>query len=90
MLAAKPEMVRELSDMLNFGPPYADVYKAKEHVDIETASRLKEYLLGEQFAGKWYYCREDKSEVRNRMPLKQGPTHLLMVFFVFVCLEPEA
>ncbi len=63
-LDAKPEMVAELSAMLNTTEPrYADVSGAKMHMDFATACRLKEYLFGSQFAGKWYYCSEDKNQV---------------------------
>lgn len=63
-LAAKPEMVADLSAMLNTTEPrYADVCGAKMHMNFTTACRLKEYLFGNQFAGKWYYCSEDKNQV---------------------------
>jgi hypothetical protein len=66
VLAVKPEMVSELSDMLNTAEPgYADVFEGKIFIDHETACRLKKYLVGEPFAGKWYYCGEDKKKVRN-------------------------
>jgi hypothetical protein len=64
VLMAKPEMVTELSAMLNTTEPqYADVVGAKRHTNFETARRLKEYLFGEQFAGKWYYSIEEKNLV---------------------------
>jgi hypothetical protein len=47
VLAVKPEMVTELSAMLNTADPqYADVVGAKKHMNFETARRLKEYLFG--------------------------------------------
>jgi hypothetical protein len=86
VLTAKPEMVRELSDMLNISEPlYADVSGARHHMNIETSSMLKEYLFGEPFEGKWYYSSEEKSKVRNRSTVGAIVTLLLMFF----CLEPE-
>ena len=64
VLAAEPEMVAELSAMLNTTEPrYADVAGATAYMNFATACRLKEYLLGSQFAGKWYYCSGDKNQV---------------------------
>ena len=72
VLLVKPVMVRELSNMLNTTEvEYADIYGAKRRMGFETASFLRKYLLGEEFAGKWYYCAEDKSKVRD---IHSGPS----------------
>lgn len=67
VVANRPEMLSELSDMLNAtDPEYADVawvVWGRGRVDKETASRLRGYLLGDQHEGKWYYCAEDKNKV---------------------------
>jgi hypothetical protein len=64
VLATRPEMVPELDAMLNTTEPrYADISGAKMRMNFATACRLKEYLFGSQFAGKWYYCSEDKIKV---------------------------
>ena len=66
VLFVRPPMVQELSSMLNDTEiEYADVFGAKRGMDLETESCLTEYLLGEEFAGKWYYCSEDKAKVRG-------------------------
>ncbi|KAK4238256.1 hypothetical protein C8A03DRAFT_43955 [Achaetomium macrosporum] len=66
VLAARPEVASELSDMLNTTEPqYADVSGAKRHMNVETACRLEKYLIGDQFAGTWYYCGEDKKNPRH-------------------------
>ena len=63
-IAAKPEIVEKLSGMLNTTEPeYADVFGAKRHMKITTASSLRNFLLGEQFADVWYYSAEGKSKV---------------------------
>jgi hypothetical protein len=60
VLAEKPEMVQELSDMLNTDDPkYADVAGAKS-MSFEMASQLMEYICGDEFPGKWYFCEGDK------------------------------
>lgn len=62
VLAAKPEMVEEMSDMLNdHETEYADTSRPESHMDIQTASRLKDHLFGKE--GKWYYSGEEKSSV---------------------------
>lgn len=69
VLVEKPDMISELDAMLNTTEPrYADVYGAQNHMDLETACRLRDYLLGPQFGGKWYYCSEDKSKVLPPIP----------------------
>lgn len=74
VLAAKSEMVKELSDMLNDAETeYADVEWAEERVEFETASLLRDYLFGEQFAGRWYYSGEEKKQVRH-LPLSHIPS----------------
>ncbi|KXX81537.1 hypothetical protein MMYC01_202498 [Madurella mycetomatis] len=56
-------MVLALSSMLNTDESrYADVLGAKKHMNFETARCLSRYLLGEEFAGKWYYCSDEKSK----------------------------
>ncbi len=76
VLAARPDMVPELSAMLNTTEPqYADLYGVKGQMDFATASRLKEYLFGSQFAGKWYYCEVEKNQVLHLTGgLKQNPS----------------
>lgn len=64
VLRTRPELAKELSDMLNDDDThYADVYGAEKFKEEETASRLQKYLFGTQFAGKWYYCAEHESKV---------------------------
>ncbi|KPM39023.1 hypothetical protein AK830_g7545 [Neonectria ditissima] len=63
VLVVRPDLVQDLSGMLNTREPdYADVMGAKRFLDRATALCLKNYLLGTQFAGRWYYCSEDKSK----------------------------
>ncbi|KAK4450390.1 hypothetical protein QBC34DRAFT_461980 [Podospora aff. communis PSN243] len=63
VLRDKPEMASELHGMLNSEEPrYADVFRAMHHIESDTVKRLKDYLLGDQFAGKWYYSSADKSK----------------------------
>jgi hypothetical protein len=73
VLATKPEMVSELSGMFNTAnwcgePQYANVYGAKQRINLEMACRLEDYLFGGEFARKWYYCGDDKKKVRNIPP----------------------
>lgn len=90
VLAAKPEMVSELSGMLNTANfwgelQYADVYGGGKWrlINLEMARRLKEYLFGEEFARKWYYCGEDKEKVRRVPPFRtrHAPNTLLTLSF---------
>lgn len=72
-LEAKPELVSELSAVLNTTEPkYADIAGAERFMNFETTWRLKQYLVGSQFAGKWYYCGEDKNKVRPYRPSTAG------------------
>lgn len=66
VLEVRPEMVQDLSDLLNTeDPQYADVHNAKHNLvyDKFIATSLRDYLLGEQFRGTWYYCAEHKRKV---------------------------
>jgi hypothetical protein len=73
VLAIKPEMAQELSAMLGTADPqYADVFGATKYIGIAIASRLGDYLFGEQFEGKWYYCSEDKSRNPRLNQIIQG------------------
>lgn len=66
VMADRPDMVKEFSDMLNSDEPqYADVFDAKfnlEH-DRTTATMLRDYLLGGGLRGKWYYSAEELRDV---------------------------
>lgn len=63
-LRLKPPLIEQLSSMLNSSKDeYADVSMVQHHIKVETACRLKEYLFGEEFAGKWYYSAEEKAQV---------------------------
>lgn len=65
VLTVKPQLIEDLSDMLNSpDPEYADVSMAEKYMKIETACRLKEFLTSERFAGKWYYTDMERSDVR--------------------------
>ncbi len=86
VLATRPEMVPELDAMLNAKEPqYADISGAKTSMNFATAFRLKEYLFGGQFEGKWYYCSEDKNRVSTYLIdcpcLTRGPPPLTNVSF---------
>jgi hypothetical protein len=82
VLVAVPEMVQELSDMLDTTEPeYADVSGAKKHINLETASILREYLFGEEFAGKWYYSGVEKSKVWEHSRLESPILSLTIVFW---------
>jgi len=86
-LEAKPDLVSELSAVLNTTEPtYADIAGAKRFMNFETAARLKEYLVGSQFAGKWYYCSEDKNKVRTVLTDQARPGASLLI----TSLESEA
>lgn len=62
VLAAKPQLVQQLSDMLNTDEPkYADVSIAKRNMTVEMASKLKDFLF--EASGKWYYTAKEKSKV---------------------------
>lgn len=56
VLAAKPDMAAELSEMLNDPSPdtYADVAGAKGGMGLQMATVLRDYLTGRPFSGKWY------------------------------------
>jgi hypothetical protein len=55
-------MVSELSDMLESTyPEYADVAAAKEHMGIEAATRLRDYVLAKLPSRGWYYRGESKA-----------------------------
>jgi hypothetical protein len=73
VLATKPEMAQELSAMLSTADPqYADVVGATKFMGIATATCLRDYLFGEQFEGKWYYCHEDESRNPRLDQIIQG------------------
>ncbi|KAL8365390.1 hypothetical protein RB595_004273 [Gaeumannomyces hyphopodioides] len=74
VLRKKPEMVEELSDLLNAPEPgFADVCDvSRRRVRQSLATRLKNYLFGEQFAGKWYYSAEDKDETSRHDHILKG------------------
>lgn len=64
VLDGRPDMVTQLSDMLNTTEPqYADVVGAKKYMTMKMASLLKEHLIGGKFKNNWYYCNEEKSKV---------------------------
>ncbi|KAH6633897.1 hypothetical protein B0J18DRAFT_452760 [Chaetomium sp. MPI-SDFR-AT-0129] len=72
-LEVKPEVVSELSALLNtIEPKYADIAGAKSNMNFETASRLKTYLGGAQFANKWYYSSEDLAKNPRLEHIIQG------------------
>ena len=75
VLAAKPDMAAELSEMLNSPTPpkYADVIGAKECMGLEMATVLRDYLTGQPFSGKWYYSGRDKAKVSGMPPLAKRP-----------------
>ncbi|KAK3309069.1 uncharacterized protein B0T15DRAFT_483533 [Chaetomium strumarium] len=59
-LEAKPDLVSELSAVLNTTEPeYADIAEAKRFMKFETAR-------------KWYYCSEDKNKNRRLDHIIQG------------------
>lgn len=68
-LTAKPEVVKELSDMLNAESQCADVSGARHRLSAEMASTLKNYLFGDEFKSKWYYTDEERSQVRKFLDL---------------------
>lgn len=65
VLAAKPDMAAELSEMLNnpTTPTYADVIGAEEGMGLEMATVLRDYLIGQPFSDKWYYSGDDRAKV---------------------------
>jgi hypothetical protein len=71
VLEVRPELVSDLSDMLNIAEPkYADVAGPRwKSMGYEMARWLKEHLVGS--VGKWYYCSADKNKVLFS-PTKQG------------------
>ncbi|KAM7187192.1 hypothetical protein V8F33_011371 [Rhypophila sp. PSN 637] len=64
VLAAKPDMAAELSEMLNnpTPPTYADVMGAETSMGLEMATVLRDYLTGHPFSRKWYYSGDDKAK----------------------------
>ncbi|KAK0703713.1 hypothetical protein B0T26DRAFT_876620, partial [Lasiosphaeria miniovina] len=74
VLDAQPGMVRELSDMLNDpqSSQIAEVCGSRKHLTRSMASRLKKYPVGDEFAGRWYYCAEDASNNPRLKHVIQG------------------
>jgi hypothetical protein len=73
VLATKPEMAQELSAMLNTADSqYADVFGARNYIGMAIPSYLRDYLFGQQFKSKWYYCSEDKSRNPRLNQIIQG------------------
>ncbi|KAM7185075.1 hypothetical protein V8F20_011940 [Naviculisporaceae sp. PSN 640] len=64
VLAAKPDMAAELSEMLNNPTPprYADVMGAETSMGREMATVLRDYLTGHPFSRKWYYSGDEKAK----------------------------
>ncbi|KAI9147985.1 hypothetical protein HJFPF1_11806 [Paramyrothecium foliicola] len=62
-LVSNPELVKELSDMLNtdLNRP-ADVSRAVEFLQPEIAIRLKQYLCNGESADRWYYSVKDENK----------------------------
>ncbi|KAK8089320.1 hypothetical protein PG997_004281 [Apiospora hydei] len=63
VLQKKPDLVSELSMMLNTRrPDYADVSLAEEFLGAEIVDKLKTYLFSAPFEKRWYYTRSEKVE----------------------------
>ncbi|KAH8174636.1 hypothetical protein LIA77_06055 [Sarocladium implicatum] len=65
VLAERPAMVKDLSDMLNSDETkYADIHDAKNILkrDEPTARFLRDYLVGDDRNGNWYYSKEQLSQ----------------------------
>jgi hypothetical protein len=59
-LQLRPELVSELSDMLNSeGKIFADVYHAKRFLSYDTVQCLKKHLCRDSSRRLWYYCDEN-------------------------------
>lgn len=77
VLASKQEMVREMNDMLNDRDnQYADVSgvhgMGMVNVQLQLASHLRSYLVGDSHAGKWYFSADEKSRNPRLDSIIQG------------------
>lgn len=74
VITRKPEMVAELSDMLNTKAAgrsrvtYADV--ASTSLSLYMARKLQKHLLAQEPQDKWYYTDEEKAAVSTALPPK--------------------
>lgn len=78
VVAKQPDMVKQLSDMLNSDEPkYADVHRAEINLknDWATAKLLRDYLLGGDLGSKWYYSIEQLREVSDWIEYLSPPRY---------------
>ena len=64
VLLSHTALVPDLVEMLDSDEPeYADVSMAEWHLREAVVLMIKDHLLGDQFAGKWYYAGDEGNRV---------------------------